>query len=111
MPTILVSDLLGREVRDSRGTALGRVQDVVVRRTADGGYEVVGLVTGRSSVAGRWGYGGSLAPPPLLRAVLRRLRAHERYLRWDHIAELGETVRTSVPGERLGRRWSDVDPA
>ncbi|MBX9387341.1 PRC-barrel domain-containing protein [Streptomonospora nanhaiensis] len=111
MPTILVSDLLGREVRDSRGTFLGRVQDVVVRRTADGGYQAVGLVTGRSSVAGRWGYGGSLDPPPLLGALLRWLRRHERYLRWDHIGELGETVRVSVPGDRLGRRWSDVDPA
>ncbi|GAA3744783.1 uncharacterized protein YrrD [Spinactinospora alkalitolerans] len=108
MPTIRVSDLLGRPVFDNHGDNLGKVQDVVVRHTPEGRYEVLGLIAGHSAVAGRFGYGGSLEPPTPLRPILHWLRRHERYLRWEGIEDLGDdAIRVSVESAELTREWRE----
>ncbi|GAB2497462.1 PRC-barrel domain-containing protein [Nocardiopsis aegyptia] len=104
MATTLVSDLIGRTALDRDGRGLGTVQDVVVRRTREGRYEVVGLVVGRHTVAGRFGYGGTLEPPTPWHRVLRWMRRHERYLPWEDIADPDDPVRARVGSADL-RAW------
>jgi sporulation protein YlmC with PRC-barrel domain len=102
--TTLVSELMGRTALDRDGRDLGVVQDVVVRRTGEGRYEVVGLVVGRHTVAGRFGYGGTLEPPTPWHHVLRWMRRHERYLPWTDVTEMGDPIRTRV-GAAVLRPW------
>jgi sporulation protein YlmC with PRC-barrel domain len=52
---IRLSELLGAEVRDARGDALGVVRDVRVRKTAGGAWEVDRLLLGRAGLAHRLG--------------------------------------------------------
>jgi sporulation protein YlmC with PRC-barrel domain len=111
VPTITVGDLVGRRVVDRSGAVVGTVQDVVVRRTAPGVYEVTGLVAGRSALAGHWGYGGSLRPPTPLRGVLRWMRRHERHVRWEQVAAVEEgVVRVAVDAATLDRWWHGREP-
>lgn len=110
MPKIRASELIGRRVLDRQGDTVGKVQDVVVRYAADGRYEVLGVITGRSAVAGRLGYGGSLEPPTPLHRILRWLRRHERYLKWEHIDRIGENdIRVVVDSEGLSREWRNTE--
>ncbi|WP_432941273.1 PRC-barrel domain-containing protein [Marinactinospora thermotolerans] len=100
------SSLLGREVVDRSGERVGAVHDIVVRRRDDGGYEMAGFVVGRSALAGRFGYGATLAPPTPLHGLLAWLRRHERYLPWEDVADIGEEViRASVASADLTPAW------
>ncbi|NYH51873.1 sporulation protein YlmC with PRC-barrel domain [Nocardiopsis arvandica] len=107
MSTFQASDLLGRAVVDGSGRRVGAVQDVVVRRDGDA-YTVLGLVLGRSALAGRFGYGGPLEPPTPWKRVLGWMRRHERYVDWGDVERLdGEAVVIGVEHESLPRRWHD----
>ena len=52
---IQLSELLGAEVRDAGGDALGVVRDVSARQTAGGAWEVDRLLLGRAGLAHRLG--------------------------------------------------------
>ncbi|MBB6118910.1 PRC-barrel domain-containing protein [Nocardiopsis algeriensis] len=110
MRTFTTSDLIGRRAVDSDGDPVGTVQDVVVGRV-NGRYELLGLVMGRSALAGRLGYSGregSLEPPFPWRPLLRWMRGHERYVEWADVLGLDgpEIVlrvgSATLPGSRRG---------
>ncbi|PWV55423.1 PRC-barrel domain-containing protein [Nocardiopsis sp. L17-MgMaSL7] len=102
---MLAGDLLGARVVDRSGKTAGSVQDVVVRRD-DGEYQVLGLVLGRSALAGRLGFGDSLEPPTPWRHLLAWLRRHERYVRWEDVVSV-ETNRVEIGVDHasLPRHW------
>lgn len=107
MGAFLASDLLGRQVVDGSGHRVGKVQDVVVRQDGDT-YTVLGLILGRSALAGRFGYGGSLEPPTPWRRLLGWMRRHERYVAWEDVEGLdGTTVRIGVETGSLPRHWGE----
>ncbi|MFD6951966.1 hypothetical protein A6A08_10445 [Nocardiopsis sp. TSRI0078] len=105
MSTFQASELIGRHVVDGSGQRTGTVRDVVVRRDGDA-YTVLGLVLGRSALAGRFGYEGTLDPPTPWRHVLGWMRRHERYVEWEDIERLdGEAVVIGVEHSSLPRHW------
>lgn len=87
-----LSDLLGSDVTDAGGRALGQVQDV--RLVQDGAYvegfgqalRVEGIVTGRGSLAMRLGFAraGIKGPWPLT-TIFRRLERRAGYYTWDEV--------------------------
>ena len=96
---ILMSELLGLEVRDDAGARLGRVHDLRVVRRGER-YEVEGLLVGRGGVAARLG-----------------LRPRSRDLvEWSDVRALGPDAVTvssaprrrpaADPGSRAGSRRS-----
>jgi sporulation protein YlmC with PRC-barrel domain len=98
-------ELIGLRVVDRSGLEVGSVQDVVVRHR-DGAYTVLGLVIGRSAIAGRFGYGDTLEPPTPWHHLLSRLRRHERYVEWKDVVALREDrVEIGVDHGSLPRRW------
>jgi len=97
--------LLGLRVVDRAGEEVGSVQDIVVRHR-ENAYTVVGLITGRSALAGRFGFGESLEPPTPWGHLLGWLRRHERYVSWEDVVAVEEgRVEIAVDQRSLSRRW------
>lgn len=109
MRRLRAGELIGLRVVDRNGHEAGSVQDIVVRHR-EGAYTVLGLVVGRSAVAGRFGYGDSLEPPTPWAHLLGWLRRHERYVEWKDVVALREDrVEIGVEHASLPRRWRDED--
>lgn len=83
--------LLDRQIVDVEGHLMGKVDDVELERTPDGGYRVVALLTGRQALADRVG--------GLLGRVLRRLRPATLRITYDHVLEVGNHVTVSLRSE------------
>lgn len=103
-----LSDLLGCEVRDEDGTALGEISDVrivqdgPVRAGLQAGFRLDALVVGRGGLAERLGYIRSRVNGPwVLRTLFTRLeqRAHvvlaTDVLAWD-VSEGSVVVRRNI---------------
>ncbi|MFY7068327.1 PRC-barrel domain-containing protein [Nocardiopsis changdeensis] len=108
MRRLRAGELLGVRVVDRYGREAGSVQDIVVRHE-EGVYTVLGLVLGRSALAGRFGYGDSLEPPTPWKHLLGWLRRHERYVKWeDVIAVREDRIEIGVDHGSLPRRWHEA---
>ncbi|MFJ9554275.1 PRC-barrel domain-containing protein [Nocardiopsis sp. NPDC101807] len=105
MTRLRAGALLGLRIVDCDGKDAGSVQDVVVRHSG-GAYTVLGLVAGRSALAGRFGFGDSLEAPTPWRHLLGWLRRHERYVRWEDVVVVEEdAVEIAVERGSLPRGW------
>ncbi|GAB2999064.1 hypothetical protein LWP59_20570 [Amycolatopsis acidiphila] len=93
----IVFDLLDRQIVDVEGQLVGKVDDVELEPTGDGGYRVVALLTGRRVLAERVG--------GLLGRALRRARPGALRITYDHVLEVGSHVTLSLRAEVL-----DVPP-
>ncbi len=90
-----LSELLGAEVVDEHGRAVGRVQDV---RLVQAGPEppsfgpslrVEGLIVGRRSLGARFGFvQGGVQGPWLLKAMFGSLGHDGRYVPWHRIRSI-----------------------
>jgi hypothetical protein len=116
---VRAGELIGRMVRSSDGTVLGRVADVrLVGTLADGELDL--RLDGLLLVPGRWtrllGYDhDNLKGPWLLRALARRAASGPHYVPWrlvdryDHQTihlRLGPTTRADLdPAPSLDHRW------
>jgi sporulation protein YlmC with PRC-barrel domain len=58
---IYASDLIGCAVRTEGGKKLGRVHDLRVHASPDGGWALMGLLVGRHGLRARFGAGGDEA--------------------------------------------------
>lgn len=89
-------DLLGREVVDASGKALGQVQDLRTERDDAGRYRVREVIVGRRAFAGRLGFGETLRVGPPFTWLLRALRGHERSIPWEEIASVDDDERVRL---------------
>ncbi|MQA95761.1 MAG: hypothetical protein GEV11_14315 [Streptosporangiales bacterium] len=92
-------ELIGREVTDAAGHALGRVEDLRAERDEAGRYRVCELIVGRRALAGRLGYGETLRIGPPFSWVLHALRRHEHPIPWEQVAALDDDGRVRLHPE------------
>jgi hypothetical protein len=90
-----LSELLGAEVVDERGRAVGKVHDVRLEQTGpvlEGvgpSLRVKGLIVGRRALGARFGFGrGGVRGPWLLRVVFGSLGRDGRYVAWGRIRSI-----------------------
>jgi sporulation protein YlmC with PRC-barrel domain len=108
-----LSELIGRQVRDSSGESLGQVADVQL--TQDGplleevqhAFRVSGLIVVPRHTGQLFGYerGPGGQAPLLVKSLILRLHRGSRYVRWPQIESLpsspAEPFRLSVPKTEL----------
>jgi sporulation protein YlmC with PRC-barrel domain len=103
-----LDELLQMEVRDSHGTALGRIIDVRLenhRREPGGRLLVVGLLVGRGRPGSMLGYDRRGDQGPwLINRVVRRLHRHTGYISWEYVLQVDwdsvvVTTSTSRPAD------------
>ncbi|MCW2571246.1 MAG: hypothetical protein JWO88_1304 [Frankiales bacterium] len=88
------ADILGAEVVGPDGARLGMVLDVRLVQDgpmlgADCALRIDGFVVGRRWLASHLGYDrANVNGPALVNAIVQRLCAGNRYLPWDHVAQL-----------------------
>ena len=90
-----LSELLGAEVVDERGRAVGKVHDVRLERSGpvlEGfgpSLRLGGLIVGRRALGARFGFGrGGVRGPWLLKVVFGSLDRDGRYVAWDRIRSI-----------------------
>jgi hypothetical protein len=95
-----LSDLLGAEVLDEHGRAVGKVHDVRVEQAGPelAGFgpslRVQGLIVGRRALGARFGFGRGVRGPSLLKLVFGSLGHDGRYVAWDRIRSIrGRQIR------------------
>jgi sporulation protein YlmC with PRC-barrel domain len=90
-----LSELLTKEVVDSRGERAGHVHDVRLQQDGpinagfDATLRVHGLIVGRGGLAHRLGYGRGTKGPWLLRAVVEGRHA-PLFVPWREVAAIEE---------------------
>ncbi|GAA3204052.1 PRC-barrel domain-containing protein [Nonomuraea helvata] len=105
-----LSDLLGSPVRDSSGEVVGQVADV--RLVQDGpllrqvqhAFRVAGLIVVARHTGRLFGYerGPAIKGPWLVRAVVRALHRHTRYVPWEQVDRIdGADILLRVPKRDL----------
>jgi sporulation protein YlmC with PRC-barrel domain len=105
-----LSDLLGAEVVDVDGLAIGQVHDVrlvqdgPLQGTFGAGLRVVGLLVGPMAVASRLGYERRrMHGPWAVAALARHLNRHVAYVPWETITDAHDRIFTlSVAATDLG---------
>ena len=107
---MLLSDLIGTEVRDADGAALGHVLDTLLVQDGRivGGFgaqlRLEGIAFGRRSLAIRLGYHrANVRGPAPVRILMERYARRARYATWEQIESLDEN------GVRLSCRGSDLE--
>jgi sporulation protein YlmC with PRC-barrel domain len=109
---MILSDLLGTEVRESDGTFVGRVIDARFRLegSADPSRaRLVGLIVSRGAFASYLGYERTAASRPvLLDRMLRFLHRGSFLVLWEDIARIEDDRVLLRPGYR--REPSALDP-
>jgi hypothetical protein len=105
-----LSDLLGAEVLDVDGTAIGRVrdarlvQDGPMQGTFGAGLRLVGLIVGPAALGSRLGFRRpDVRAPAIVARPVRILDAKTRYVPWEAVAEIqGRVI-------RLDRQAADLE--
>jgi sporulation protein YlmC with PRC-barrel domain len=91
---MILSDLLGTEVREADGTAVGRVIDARFRlegNTSPSQARLVGLIVSRGAIASYLGYERTAASRPvLLDKLLRALHRGSFLVLWQDIERIEE---------------------
>jgi hypothetical protein len=91
---MILSDLLGNEVREADGTAVGRVIDARFRlegNTSPSQARLIGLIVSRGAFASYLGYERTAASRPVvLDKVLRALHRGSFLVLWHDLASLEE---------------------
>jgi PRC-barrel domain len=89
-----LSDLLGAEVVDEHGRAVGKVHDVRLEQAGPEqadlgpGLRVEGLIVGRRALGARFGFGRGVQGPWLLRLVFGSLGHDGHYVAWHRIRSI-----------------------
>ena len=90
-----LSELLGAEVVDEHGRAVGKVHDVRLEQDGTGlegfgpSWRVEGLIVARRALGARFGFGrGGVKGPWLLKVVFGALGHDGRYVAWDRIRSI-----------------------
>jgi sporulation protein YlmC with PRC-barrel domain len=96
-PLLIEFHLLDRQIVDIEGQLVGKVDDVELEPTAEGGYRVVALLTGRRVLGDRVG--------GLLGRLVGRPASASLRIAYDHVREVGSHVTLSLRAEVL-----DVPP-
>ena len=103
-----LSELLGRDVVDADGRAIGKVKDV--RLVQDGPYvegfghalRVEGILCGRGALGVRLGIArANVKGPWPMTAVFRRLERRARYVDWNDVTRDVEGSIRLRPGARV----------
>jgi hypothetical protein len=103
-----LSELLGAEVADEHGRAVGKVHDVRLEQAGpqlEGfgpSLRVEGLIVGRRALGARFGFGrGGVRGPWLLTLVFGSLGHDGRYVAWDRIQSIegGQIRLTGTAGD------------
>ena len=93
---MILSDLLGRRVREPDGTELGRVVDLrfrrgPARRAHEGELELVALIVSPHSRLSFYGYErGRVNRPAVIDALIRRMHRGSRVVPWECVARIGD---------------------
>ena len=89
-----LSELLGAEVLDEHGQAVGKVHDVRLEQVGSEwegsgpSLRVEGLIVGRRALGARFGFGRGVQGPWLLKLVFGALGHDGRYVAWDRIRSI-----------------------
>jgi sporulation protein YlmC with PRC-barrel domain len=85
-----LGDLLGAEVVDQHGRAVGKVHDVRLEQAGPelASLRVEGLIVGRRALGARFGFGRGVRGPSLLRLVFGSLGHDGRYVAWRRIRSI-----------------------
>jgi sporulation protein YlmC with PRC-barrel domain len=85
-----LSELLGAEVVDGHGRAVGKVHDVrLVQPGPEPSLRVAGLLVGRRALGARFGFDrGGVRGPLLLKLVFGSLGHDGRYVPWERIGSI-----------------------
>ncbi|MFD2417142.1 hypothetical protein [Amycolatopsis pigmentata] len=110
-------DLIGCQVVDPHGRTVGRVHDLVFRRTDEGDgvlprFELMALECGKAGVGDRLGFmREAMAGPWPLTVLFRWLSRHARVVEWSEVTRVGpRRIEIGKPRE-LVHRSIDVLPA
>jgi hypothetical protein len=103
-----LSELLGREVVDAEGRAVGKVKDV--RLVQDGPYvegfgqalRIEGILFGRGALGVRLGMArANVNGPWPMTAMFRKLERRARYVEWNEVAREADGPIRLQPGAKL----------